>query len=91
MVYYKVFLCFFLFRICWERAVLFSFRLYCFTLCHLNCLYSFPVWCQGRDLEFLIIAFSIYSAVLLIPGVVGDRGYRQYKVVRILERVGVLG
>ena len=38
--------------ICWERAVFLAFRLWCFTLCRLNCLCSLPVWCLGQDVEF---------------------------------------
>ena len=29
-----------------------SFRLNCLTLCRLNCLYSFPVWCLSQVMEF---------------------------------------
>ena len=31
---------------------LLAFRLYCITLCRLNCLCSFPVWCLGKDVGF---------------------------------------
>ena len=34
------------------------FRLCCFTLCRLNCMYPFPVWCQIQFYRLLIIAFS---------------------------------
>ena len=39
---------------------LFAFCLNCFTLCRLNCLCSFPVWClrAGCGIRIPIIAFS---------------------------------
>ena len=48
--------------ICWERAGLLVFRLCYFTLCRLNCLWSFPRMVSGKGCEirlyrFLIIAF----------------------------------
>ena len=47
----------FLFRIaCWSSAgkELSSWLSACafVTVCRLNCLYSFPVWCPGQDVEF---------------------------------------
>ena len=38
--------------ICLERAVLLAFRLCYFTLCRLNYLCSFTVWCLGKDVDF---------------------------------------
>ena len=41
--------------ICWESAILLDFRFvlfffffFFFFSCHLNCLWSFPVWCLGQ-------------------------------------------
>ena len=31
---------------------IYALRLCCFTLCCLNRLYSFPVWCLGQDVKF---------------------------------------
>ena len=36
----------------WDKAVLLSFRLCCFSLCRLNCLCSFPTFFLGQDVEF---------------------------------------
>ena len=43
-----------LFSIVWRPvlAVLLTFHLRCLTLCHLNGLCSFPIWCLGHDVEF---------------------------------------
>ena len=39
--------------VCWKKAILLlAFRLCCFTLCRLDCLCSFPVWCLGQDVKF---------------------------------------
>ena len=38
--------------ICRERADLLAFRLCCFTLSRLDVLYSFRVWCLGKEVEF---------------------------------------
>ena len=38
--------------ICWERADLLASHLCCFTLCRLDCLCSFCVWCLGKEVEF---------------------------------------
>ena len=40
--------------ICWERADFLAFRLCCLTLCRLNCLCSFTVWCLGYDVELVV-------------------------------------
>ena len=39
-------LSFYFVAIFWERADFLAFRFCCFTLCCLNCLCSFPVWCK---------------------------------------------
>ena len=52
---------------CWERAVLLAFRLCCFTLCCLNCLYrySFPLWRRGQqDVELDYIACTKITAII---------------------------
>ena len=36
------------FSLYWERGDLLAFRLCCFTLCRLDVLCSFSVWCLGR-------------------------------------------
>ena len=43
-----------------ERAVPLAFRLFCFTLCRLKCLY----WCLGHDVEFDFIDFWSLSCRL---------------------------
>ena len=50
---------------CWERAVLLAFRLWCFILCCLNCLCSFPVWCLEPDVEYDCIGSWLLSFHLL--------------------------
>ena len=66
---------FILFRITWwpsggyllGKSCPVCYRLYCFTWCRLNCLYSFPVWCLGQDVAFACIGSWSLLFHLLFP------------------------